>query len=115
MSTERLHNWHDASRAEMGMRVVACLLVLSALSCPALGEETQGAAGDTIFRAHLAEFLASRFGETPAVGDRTRFGAVELIVRDVQGDTITQVGVELEPAPVHPWRLWLRRFRRSQT
>jgi len=62
----------------------------------------------------LAEFLASRFGGTPAVGDRTRFGAVELIVRDMQGDTITQVGVELEPAPVHPWRLWLRRFRRQR-
>src|SRR6201997_1918436 len=61
----------------------------------------------------LAEFLASRFGGTPAVGERTRFGSVELIVRDVQGDTITQVGVELEPAPVHPWRLWLRRFRRQ--
>ena len=45
----------------------------------------------------LAEFLASRFGGTPAVGDRTRFGAVELIVRDMQGDAITQVGVELEP------------------
>ena len=62
----------------------------------------------------LAEFLASRFGGTPAVGDRTRFGAVELIVRDMQGDTITQVGVELEPAPVLPWRLWLRRFRRQR-
>ncbi len=56
----------------------------------------------------LAEFLASRFGGTPAVGDRTRFGAVELIVRDMQGDAITQVGVELEPAPVHPWRFWLQ-------
>jgi len=59
----------------------------------------------------LAEFLVSRFGGTPAVGDRTRFGAVELVVRDMQGDTITQVGVELEPAPVHPWRVWLQRFR----
>jgi hypothetical protein len=33
---------------------------------------------------------------------------VELIVRDMQGDTITQFGVELEPAPVHPWRFWLQ-------
>jgi cell volume regulation protein A len=56
----------------------------------------------------VAEFLASRLGGTPAVGDRTRFGAVELIVRDMQGDTITQFGVELEPAPVHPWRFWLQ-------
>jgi cell volume regulation protein A len=59
----------------------------------------------------LAEFLASRFGGTPAVGDRTRFGAVELIVREMQGDAITQVGVELEPAPKRPWRFWLQRLR----
>jgi len=56
----------------------------------------------------LAEFLAHRFAGRPAVGDRTRFGAVELIVRDMQGDTITQVGVELDPAPERPWRSWLR-------
>src|SRR5271156_6321492 len=62
----------------------------------------------------VAEFLARRFGGTPAVGDRTRFGAVELIVRDMQGDTIAQVGVELEPAPVHPWRFWLQRLRRRR-
>jgi potassium/hydrogen antiporter len=52
----------------------------------------------------LAEFVAGRFDGTPAVGDRTRFGAVELIVRDMQGDAITQVGVELDPAPKHQWR-----------
>jgi potassium/hydrogen antiporter len=56
----------------------------------------------------LAEFLTSRFDGRPAIGDRTRFGAVELIVRDMQGDTITQVGIELDPAPKHPWRSWLR-------
>jgi NhaP-type Na+/H+ and K+/H+ antiporter len=43
-----------------------------------------------------------------AIGDRTRFGAVELIVRDMQGDAITQV--ELEPAPVHRRRFWLQRL-----
>jgi potassium/hydrogen antiporter len=56
----------------------------------------------------LAELLASRFDGRPAIGDRTRFGAVELIVRDMRGDAITQVGVELDPAPKHPWRSWLR-------
>ena len=56
----------------------------------------------------LAEFLATRFDGRPAIGDRTRFGAVELIVRDMQGNAITQVGVELDPAPEHPWRSWLR-------
>jgi NhaP-type Na+/H+ and K+/H+ antiporter len=45
---------------------------------------------------------------TAAIGDRMRFGAVELIVRDMQGDTITQFGVELEPAPVRQWRFWLQ-------
>jgi cell volume regulation protein A len=58
----------------------------------------------------LAEFLANRFGGQPAIGDRARFGAVELIVRDMHGDAITQVGVELDPAPEHRWRSWLRRF-----
>ena len=56
----------------------------------------------------LAEFLASRFDGRPSIGDRTRFGAVELIVRDMQGDAITQVGIELDPAPKQPWRSWLR-------
>ena len=60
----------------------------------------------------LAEFVASRFDGTPTVGDRTRFGAVELIVRDMQGDTITQVGVELDPAPEHAWYSWFQRLRR---
>ena len=62
----------------------------------------------------LAEFLASRLAGRPAVGDRTRFGAVELIVREMQGDAITQVGVELDPAPAHPWRFWLQLFRQQR-
>ena len=60
----------------------------------------------------LAEFMAERFAGRPAIGDRMRFGAIELIVRDMQGDTITQVGVELEPVPVNSWRSWLRSFYR---
>jgi cell volume regulation protein A len=58
----------------------------------------------------IAEFLTDRFDGIPAVGDRTRFGAVELIVREMQEDTITQVGVEVEPAPAHPWRVWFQRL-----
>ena len=56
----------------------------------------------------LAELVARRFGGSPAVGDRTRFGAVELIVRDMQGDEITQVGVELDPASKEAWRSWFQ-------
>ena len=65
-------------------------------------------AADTGGPMTLAEFLSKRFAGRPAVGDRARFGAVELIVRDMQGDAITQVGVELEPAPERPWRSWLQ-------
>jgi cell volume regulation protein A len=60
----------------------------------------------------LAEFLATRFAGRPAIGDRTRFGAVELIVRDTEGDAATQVGVELDPAPKHRWRFWLQLLHR---
>jgi potassium/hydrogen antiporter len=63
---------------------------------------------DTDGAVTLAEFLAKRLAGRPAVGDRTRFGAVELIVRDMQGDAITQVGVELEPEQENSWRSWLR-------
>jgi potassium/hydrogen antiporter len=56
----------------------------------------------------LAEFLVGRFGGPPAVGDRMRFGAVELIVRDMRGNTITQVGVELDPTPKLRWHSWFQ-------
>jgi potassium/hydrogen antiporter len=60
----------------------------------------------------LAEFMAENFAGRPAVGDRMRFGAIELIVRDMQGDAITQVGVELEPVQGDSWRSWLRSLYR---
>ena len=56
----------------------------------------------------LAEFLAERFAGQPTVGDRTRFGAVELIVREMQGDVVTQVGIELEPIQENSLRSRLR-------
>ena len=65
-------------------------------------------AAETLAPMTLAEFLTERFAGRPAVGDRTRFGAVELIVRDMQGDVITQVGVELEPERENPWHAWLQ-------
>ena len=60
----------------------------------------------------LAEFMADGFAGRPAVGDRMRLGAIELIVRDMQGDAITQVGVELEPVQENSWRSWLRSLHR---
>jgi NhaP-type Na+/H+ and K+/H+ antiporter len=63
----------------------------------------------------LAEFIAESFAGRPAVGDRMRFGAIELIVRDMQGDTIPQVGVEVEPVQENSWRFWLRLLYRRIT
>jgi NhaP-type Na+/H+ and K+/H+ antiporter len=48
--------------------------------------------------------LANRFGGEPAIGDRMRFGAVGLIVREMQGNAITQVGIE------HDWRIRLVQY-----
>jgi len=59
-----------------------------------------------------SEFLASRLTGEPAIGDRVRFGAIELIVRDVEGALITKVGVEVDPAPKRRWPSWLQFLRR---
>jgi cell volume regulation protein A len=47
--------------------------------------------------ASLADFLQARLRRKPLVGDRVRVGDIELIVRGVRGEQITEVGIELEP------------------
>jgi cell volume regulation protein A len=50
----------------------------------------------------LADLVQARLGRRPLVGDRIRVGEIGLVVREMQGERITQVGIELEP------RLWGR-------
>jgi cell volume regulation protein A len=50
----------------------------------------------------LADFVQVRLGRRPLVGDRIRLGEIGLVVREMQGERISQVGIELEP------RLWRR-------
>lgn len=45
----------------------------------------------------LADFVQTRLGRKPLVGDRIRFEGIELVVREMQGERIGQVGIELEP------------------
>ena len=42
-------------------------------------------------------FLRQRLGRRPAIGDRVHLGLVDLIVRELDGDRITEIGVVLEP------------------
>jgi NhaP-type Na+/H+ and K+/H+ antiporter len=59
----------------------------------------------------LAEHIAESISEHPVVGDRLRLGDSALIVREVEGDRVTSVGLQLEaPSPEHPWRARLRHW-----
>lgn len=43
----------------------------------------------------LSAFLKRKFRGTPVVGDRLRMGGVELVVREVEKDLITRIGLKL--------------------
>jgi len=45
----------------------------------------------------VGEVLRRRIGRRPVVGDRVRFGEVELVVGAMDGERIAKVGVELDP------------------
>jgi potassium/hydrogen antiporter len=47
--------------------------------------------------ASLADFVQARLGRQALVGDRIRVGEIGLLVRETQGERISQVGIELEP------------------
>lgn len=65
--------------------------------------------------ASLADFLQARLRRKPLVGDRVRVGDIELIVRAVRGDRITEVGIELEPTgrPRPSWTRLRGQWRRA--
>jgi cell volume regulation protein A len=45
----------------------------------------------------LAAFVQGRLHRTPTIGDRVHFGAVDLVVRAVDDNEITEIGLVLEP------------------
>ncbi|WP_296698907.1 potassium/proton antiporter [Thiocapsa sp. UBA6158] len=46
----------------------------------------------------LEQFMCAKLDELPVVGDRVRLGKLELVIRDIRGDTIHQVGLRI---PTH--------------
>jgi cell volume regulation protein A len=69
---------------------------------------------ETERQASLADFLQARLRHKPRVGDRVRVGDIELIVKAVLSERITEVGIELEPTgrprpSLGRLRAWLRR------
>jgi cell volume regulation protein A len=65
--------------------------------------------------ALLADFLQTRLRRKPLVGDRIPVGDIELIVRGVRGERITEVGIELEPTgrPRPSWTRLRSQWRRA--
>ena len=64
--------------------------------------------------APLADIVRAHLGRKPLLGDRIRLGAIELIVRGVRGDRITEVGIEFDPGTsarpsLAQWRASLER------
>ncbi|HET6222238.1 MAG TPA: transporter associated domain-containing protein, partial [Dongiaceae bacterium] len=67
----------------------------------------------------LGEVLLRHLDRLAVVGDRVRLGEVELVVREMDGDRVTRVGIELDPAAqerrsldllVAPLRRWRERL-----
>jgi polyvinyl alcohol dehydrogenase (cytochrome) len=81
------------------MRVVAYLLILSALSCPALGEEAPGAAGETIFRTHCAECHNGGVMRAPDVSALRQLSAAS-IKAALTGGSMSPQGQRLSAAEV---------------
>lgn len=52
-------------------------------------------APDEVREATLAEALTARFNNRPVVGDRARFGPVQLVIREMDGNEITRIGLKL--------------------
>ena len=65
----------------------------------------------------LGGFVAARLRRQPEVGDRVRMADIDLVVRAVREERITEVGIDLEPRmPPRPsWtraRGWMQRHLR---
>jgi cell volume regulation protein A len=61
----------------------------------------------------LADFVGARLHRHPQLGDRIRLADIELVVRALRDDRITEVGIDLEPRPtprpsLAQLRVWLR-------
>lgn len=58
----------------------------------------------------VGAYMRRRLRHRAVVGDRVRWGPVELVVREIRKDRITSVGIELEPEEHPVWRGFRRAF-----
>lgn len=58
----------------------------------------------------VGAYLRRRLRHRAVVGDRVRWGPVELVVREIRNDRITSIGIELEPEENPVWRGFRRAF-----
>jgi len=58
----------------------------------------------------VGAYMRRRLRHRAVVGDRVRWGPVELVVREIRKDRITSVGIELEPEEHPIWRGFRRAF-----
>jgi cell volume regulation protein A len=58
----------------------------------------------------VGAYLRRRLRHRAVVGDRVRWGPVELVAREIRNDRVTSVGIELEPEEHPIWRGFRRAF-----
>ncbi|MBU2089498.1 MAG: potassium/proton antiporter, partial [Alphaproteobacteria bacterium] len=49
----------------------------------------------------VGQLLANLLPNSPSIGDRVAIGTVELVIRAIQDEQITEVGLVLEPGKLH--------------
>ncbi|PJI37917.1 potassium/proton antiporter [Ferrovibrio sp.] len=58
----------------------------------------------------VGAYMRRRLRHRAVVGDRVRWGPVELVAREIRKDRITSIGIELEPEEHPVWRGFRRAF-----
>lgn len=58
----------------------------------------------------VGSYMRRRLRHRAVVGDRVRWGPVELVAREIRKDRITSIGIELEPEEHPIWRGFRRAF-----
>ncbi|MBS4044807.1 MAG: potassium/proton antiporter [Alphaproteobacteria bacterium] len=58
----------------------------------------------------VGAYMRRRLRHRVVVGDRVRWGPVELVAREIRNDRVTSVGIELEPEEHPIWRGFRRAF-----
>ena len=81
---------------EIQMRVFGEFIIQTDANLRALGTVYGFQTDDGDAELTVGEYLARQFPR-PVVGDRVTLQGVELVIREVQGNDVTKVGLKLKP------------------